>query len=70
MPNLLKIKGRKETMLHSLFFIVASMAIGYIVHKALYWHHNHTLVGFLDEILTAVDLLIVLAVVGFVLSLI
>lgn len=55
-------------MFHSIICIVASMAIGYVIYSLLYWKHNHCLVKLEIGILSAVDLLIILFVVGLVLS--
>ena len=56
-------------MLHTLLFVCGSISIGYIVHTCIYWHEMHAIVPFTDSVLSGVDLLIILAIVGFVLSL-
>lgn len=55
-------------MLHTLLFIFGSMAIGYVIYSMLYWKHSHALVPINYGILSAVDLLVILASVGLILS--
>lgn len=57
-------------MFHSIFYIISSMAVGYIVYSMLYWKHNHALVKMEIGVLSAYDLMVVLFVVGLFLSLI
>lgn len=56
-------------MIHTLKCIISSMAIGYIVYTLLYYHNNKCIVKFKGGILSTIDLMIILAVVGLFLSL-
>lgn len=55
-------------MLRALYCSLGSMAIGYVIHIIIYWKHNHTMVNFEDQVISAIDLMHVLAVVGIILS--
>lgn len=55
-------------MLHTLLYVFGSMSIGYLVYSMLYYKHNHALIRLQGGILSAVDLLIILAIVGLILS--
>ena len=55
-------------MLHTLFFISASVSIGYILYRFFYWRQMHALVPLENGILDAPHILLILGIVGFVLS--
>ena len=56
-------------LFHSLFFILASTSIGYILYLIFYWRQMHAIVSFEDGMLDAPHILLILAIVGFILSL-
>ena len=56
-------------MLHTLFFVSASVSIGYVLYMFFYWRQMHTLVPLENGILDAPHILLILGVVGFILSL-
>ena len=57
-------------MLYKIFFnIIASVSVGYIAHLALYWHEMHATVDLENDVCSGIDLIISLAVSGFVLAL-
>ena len=55
-------------MFHTLFFTVASAAIGYLLYLFFYWRQMHALVRFEHGVLDAPHILLILAIVGFILS--
>ena len=55
-------------MIHTLLFITASMSIGFILWNIIYYHQMHCIVKIQYGILSAVDLMIILGVVGLILS--
>lgn len=56
-------------MIHSIFFVLASCSIGYILYMWFYWRQMHCTVRLEDGNLDAPHILLILAIVGFVLSL-
>lgn len=62
---LLKTGGKRMSRL--LLFVTGSISIGYLVHIVLYYHEMHALVDMNDDACSGIDLIIILAVVGFVL---
>ena len=56
-------------MIHSLLFITASCSIGYVLYLIFYWRQMHALVAFDDGVLDAPHIMLILAIVGFILSL-
>ena len=55
-------------MLHTIFFITASVSIGYALYMYFYWEQMHAIVDLEDGMLDAPHILIILAIVGFILS--
>ena len=53
---------------HSIFFIVASVSIGYIAYTIFYWRQMHALVPLENGILDAPHMLLVCGIIGLVLS--
>lgn len=56
-------------MFHSIFFISASVTIGYFLYLFFYWRQMHCIVDLEYGNLDAIHILIILVIVGFVLSL-
>lgn len=56
-------------MIRTLFFMLASASIGYVLYEIFYWRQMHARVNFEDGMLDAPHIMIILGVVGFVLSL-
>ena len=56
-------------MIHSIFFILASCSIGYVLYTWFYWRQMHCIVHFVNGNLDAPHILLILAIVGFILSL-
>ena len=56
-------------MIHSILFITASCSIGYALYLYFYWRQMHALVTFTDGVLDAPHIMLILAIVGFILSL-
>ena len=56
-------------MFHSIFFICASVSIGYALYTYFYWRQMHCIVDLEYGNLDAIHILIILAIVGFILSL-
>ena len=54
---------------HSILFILASCSIGYGLLLLFYWRQMHALVPFVNLVLDAPHILLILAIVGFILSL-
>lgn len=54
---------------HSLFFISASISIGYVLYTYFYWQQMHATVWLEDGILDAPHIMLILGIVGFILSL-
>lgn len=55
-------------MFHTLFFTVASAAIGYLLYEFFYWRQMHCIVRFVNGNLDAPHILLILMIVGFILS--
>ena len=55
-------------MLHTLFFTVAAGAIGYCLYLFFYWRQMHCTVKFVNGLLDAPHILLVLLITGFILS--
>jgi len=56
-------------IIHSIFFVLASMSIGYVLYLVFYWRQMHAFVPFENGVLDAPHVMLILAIVGFVLSL-
>lgn len=56
-------------IIHSLLFVLGSCAIGYILYLIFYWRQMHTIVPFENGVLDAPHIMLILAIVGFILSL-
>ena len=56
-------------MFHTIFFIVASVSIGYLLYEWFYWRQMHALVWLEDGMIDAPHLLMILGIVGLILSL-
>lgn len=56
-------------MYRSLFFIVGSISIGYVLYLFFYWRQMHAFVDFENGVLDAPHILLILGIVGLVLSL-
>ena len=56
-------------MYRSLFFIVGSMSIGFILYMIFYYMQMHAFVDFENGVLDAPHILLILGIVGLVLSL-
>lgn len=54
--------------LHIFLCVTGSMTIGYIVHLLIHWRYNHDIVKFGHGVLSDIDLLIILAIVGLIVS--
>ena len=54
---------------HSIFFVLASCSIGYVMYLIFYWRQMHALVPFINGNIDAPHMMLILAIVGFVLSL-
>ena len=55
-------------MYHTLFFVLASTSIGYILYLFFYWRQMHAIVELENGVLDAPHILLILAIVGLVLS--
>lgn len=55
-------------MIHTLFFVSASVSIGYLLYRFFYWRQMHALVDLENGVLDAPHILLILAIVGLVLS--
>lgn len=53
---------------HSIFFIVASVAIGFLLYELFYWRQMHALVWLEDGVLDAPHILLICAIIGLFLS--
>lgn len=56
-------------LFHSIFFIVASVSIGYILYTIFYWRQMHALVPLDNGILDAPHILLICGIIGLILSL-
>lgn len=56
-------------MYHTIFFIVASVSMGFLLWEFFYWRQMHALVWLDDGVLDAPHILLICAIIGFVLSL-
>lgn len=56
-------------MYHTIFFIVASVSMGFLLWEFFYWRQMHALVWLDDGMLDAPHILLICAIIGFVLSL-
>ena len=54
---------------HSLFFIVASVATGFLMYEFFYWRQMHALVWLEDGVLDAPHILLICGIIGLILSL-
>ena len=55
-------------MYHTLFCIVTSVAVGYLLYMFFYWRQMHAIVDLENGVLDAPHILLILAIVGFILS--
>lgn len=56
-------------LFRSIFFIVASVSIGYILYTIFYWRQMHALVPLDNGILDAPHILLICGIIGLILSL-
>lgn len=56
-------------MYHTVFFVTASVSIGYLLYLFFYWRQMHALVDLENGVLDAPHILLILGIVGFILSL-
>lgn len=56
-------------MYRTIFFILGSMSIGYILYVFFYYRQTNAIVRFSNGVLDAPHIMLILAIVGFVLSL-
>ena len=56
-------------MFHTIFFIVTSVSIGFLLYEWFYWRQMHALVWLEDGMIDAPHLLMILGIVGLILSL-
>ena len=56
-------------MYHTIFFVTASVSIGYLLYLFFYWRQMHALVDLENGVLDAPHILLILGIVGFILSL-
>lgn len=57
------------TLFHSIFFISASVSIGYALYTYFYWRQMHALVPLYNGILDAPHILLICGIIGLILSL-
>ena len=55
-------------MFHTVFYITASVSIGYLLYVFFYWRQMHALVDLENGMLDAPHILLILGIVGFILS--
>ncbi len=55
-------------MYRTIFFIVTSVSITYLLYRFFYWRQMHALVDLEDGVLDAIHILLISGIVGFVLS--
>ena len=55
-------------MYRVIFFVLASVSIGFVLYMFFYWRQMHALVDFEDGVLDAPHILLILAIVGLILS--
>ena len=55
-------------MYHTLFFVLASTSIGYLLYLFFYWRQMYATVELENGVLDAPHILLILAIVGLVLS--
>lgn len=55
-------------MLHTLLFVTAAPAIGYVLYLFFYWRQMHAIVRFENGVLDAPHIFLILIIVGFILS--
>lgn len=55
-------------MYHTLFYVFASVSIGFILYMFFYWRQMHAIVDLENGVLDAPHILLILAIVGLVLS--
>ena len=53
---------------HSIFFVVASVSIGYLLYTYFYWKQMHAIVWLDDGILDAPHILLICGIIGLILS--
>lgn len=56
-------------MYHTLFFVLASVSIGFILYTFFYWRQMHAIVDLENGVLDAPCTMLILAIVVFILSL-
>jgi DMSO reductase anchor subunit len=68
--NLCHLNNRDGEMImyHTIFFVLASVSIGFVLYLFFYWRQMHAIVDFENGVLDAPHILLILAVVGFILS--
>jgi len=54
---------------HSIFFIVTSVTLGYLLWMLFYWRQMHAIVELDAGLLDAPHILLICGIIGFVLSL-
>lgn len=54
---------------HSIFFITASVALGFILYEFFYWRQMHALVPLENGLLDAPHILLICGIIGLFLSL-
>lgn len=55
-------------MYHTLFFVLASISIGFVLYTFFYWRQMHVIVDFQNGMLDAPHILLILGIVGLILS--
>lgn len=55
-------------MYHTIFFVLASVSIGFVLYMFFYWRQMHAFVDLENGVLDAPHILLVLGIVGFILS--
>ena len=68
-PLGVSIRKEKTMLFHTIYFMLASMAVGYVLYLIFYWRQMHALVPFIYGNLDAPHIMLILAIVGLVLSL-
>lgn len=55
-------------MYRTLFFVLASVSIGFVLYTFFYWRQIHAIVDFQNGVLDAPHILLILGIVGLILS--
>ena len=55
-------------LMHIILMVSGTMSIGYLVHLWLYWREMHAIVPLRYDMCSGVDLMIALAVAGFIMA--